>query len=637
MGGALRGVAVRVSLLSSYVDGEKERYSLLWSPAEGLSVLLIRNGDQDEAIDGALGLVEVSTGETMEDHTCSLTFKAGAVADRLLDLVETMDALRVEIMDADGEWSVAFDGWVSSFNDRQVSTLQSASRTYTLQARGFRKILEQSWLNWQGKIRAGQSKELFGPGGSLYKKLTEEGNFKHPTWLIETILKDGVDTFLGLFVGGEKVSFGKAFQIGTDGDWATAFDLRQAFARDWYLQAQGPLWGIMEGLAEPDLHEFFLSYRPGPDGPEIPTLIFRPRPWPGGPGDDAAWFALDVLEVGEPGDGFAARDVVLGKTDQAAPNVFSLSSAGGTDQSTADANAKLRAPFLVDRHGIGKRGFHERQVTTSLTPAETATWWDELGPKVLERVAYQEAPLPFLWNLSASYPLLAGARAGSAFQDNTLGFTGYLVSVAHHVAVSGNSISASTSLGVVRGVRGVDSDSYPDVVRRYLNLKKEKWIEPKETNAAVEAAKPTSKESQPAVNGAKDHVEMTKSDHHPEIPNVPTGTSAQELERTKKALAQVKAALAPGKLRVTSGFRSDALNKAVKGKNNSDHKKGLAFDFQMTSGMTTAQAFQALQSAGIPYRQLILETRASDGAQWVHFALFPAGQSGPGQVLTTTV
>lgn len=616
---ALRGITAKVSLVSSYVDGEKERYSLLWNPAAGLSVLLIRQGDKDEAIEGALGLVQVETQETLQQHACTLVFKAGGVADRLLDLVEPMDALRVEILGDDGVWEVAFDGFVVSENDRQVSTMRSASRGYTIQAVGFRKILEQSWLNWQGKIRAGASKELFGPGSSLYKKLTDEGVGKQPTWLIETLLRDGVGQFLGLYVGGEKLEFGTAFQVGEGADWDTAFDLKQAFSRDWYLQSNGPLWSILAGLSEPDVHEFFVSYRPRASGNgdfDIPTLIFRPRPWPGPEGDDAGWNALDVTSVGAPGSGTASRDVVWQKSDTQAPNVFSLAAASASDGTAADNNVKIRTPFMVDRKGIARRGFFERQVVMTLTPQGTAGWWGEVGTKILRRVAYQEAPLPYLWDFSGTYPLLAGARAGTAFEDQALGMAGYLVSVSHRISVREDGVSASTSLGAVRCLRGSDVATYPDIVRRLVNITEERWIESEPAKETEKAAKPTSEESQPAVRKGGDHQRLTKSEKHPNIPNTPTGQAAQNLERLKKKLQQVEGLVGP--VRVTSGYRSDALNRAVKGRENSQHKDGNAVDFQPAGDAQAA--WETLKNTpGLLYDQLILEIR-SDGTKWIHMS-----------------
>jgi zinc D-Ala-D-Ala carboxypeptidase len=70
---------------------------------------------------------------------------------------------------------------------------------------------------------------------------------------------------------------------------------------------------------------------------------------------------------------------------------------------------------------------------------------------------------------------------------------------------------------------------------------------------------------------------------------------------------------------IHSGYRSPAVNKAVKGSAASQHCKGEAADFHV-SGVTVMEVAQWLSASDIDYDQLILENyvpgQASSG--WVH-------------------
>lgn len=65
-------------------------------------------------------------------------------------------------------------------------------------------------------------------------------------------------------------------------------------------------------------------------------------------------------------------------------------------------------------------------------------------------------------------------------------------------------------------------------------------------------------------------------------------------------------------VRITSGFRSDALNKAVDGSKQSQHRKGEAADFTV-DGMSSAEVADFLQELGLPYDQLIVYAPSRGG------------------------
>ena len=64
-------------------------------------------------------------------------------------------------------------------------------------------------------------------------------------------------------------------------------------------------------------------------------------------------------------------------------------------------------------------------------------------------------------------------------------------------------------------------------------------------------------------------------------------------------------------IKVSSGYRSDALNKKVKGSKTSQHPKGEAADINV-DGMTDRQLYDYILKSGVKFDQLILEPT------WVH-------------------
>ena len=69
-------------------------------------------------------------------------------------------------------------------------------------------------------------------------------------------------------------------------------------------------------------------------------------------------------------------------------------------------------------------------------------------------------------------------------------------------------------------------------------------------------------------------------------------------------------------IRVTSGYRCEALNKSVAGAKNSDHLKACAADIVGTPNnkAENRKLFELVQSLGLSFRQLIDEYNYS----WVH-------------------
>ena len=85
---------------------------------------------------------------------------------------------------------------------------------------------------------------------------------------------------------------------------------------------------------------------------------------------------------------------------------------------------------------------------------------------------------------------------------------------------------------------------------------------------------------------------------------------------------------AVGPLRVTSGYRSESLNKAIGGSNNSQHTKCEAVDLQFVKRgkMDNMKIFNAIINHALEFDQCILEfggataEKDSDNPDWIHIS-----------------
>jgi putative chitinase len=97
------------------------------------------------------------------------------------------------------------------------------------------------------------------------------------------------------------------------------------------------------------------------------------------------------------------------------------------------------------------------------------------------------------------------------------------------------------------------------------------------------------------------------------INNVPTGSAMQALAYTAKRMDTVRALLGHP-IRVSSGYRSPALNNVIGGSNNSAHTLGYAVDFTCPGYGSPKDICKAIMAAKIQYDQLIYE------GTWVHIS-----------------
>lgn len=113
------------------------------------------------------------------------------------------------------------------------------------------------------------------------------------------------------------------------------------------------------------------------------------------------------------------------------------------------------------------------------------------------------------------------------------------------------------------------------------------------------------------------------------IANVPNAYQLANLTYTAQQMEKVRAILGSG-ITVNSGFRSDAVNRAVGGVTTSAHSFGFAVDFVCPGFGTPYEICKKLIESGIKFDQLIHEKR-----RWVHIGFgLSTGKSLRQQVLT---
>ena len=129
--------------------------------------------------------------------------------------------------------------------------------------------------------------------------------------------------------------------------------------------------------------------------------------------------------------------------------------------------------------------------------------------------------------------------------------------------------------------------------------------------------------------------EMTKSNSHPEIYNIPSHEAIANMKRLcgwLEVLRERAASPGPSKGRgvpiiINSGYRSPQLNRKIGGANNSNHLTGCAVDIR-TSGMEQAICYAAIlinyaKESQHDFDELLIEKNRY-GAVWVHFAVRPS-------------
>ena len=99
------------------------------------------------------------------------------------------------------------------------------------------------------------------------------------------------------------------------------------------------------------------------------------------------------------------------------------------------------------------------------------------------------------------------------------------------------------------------------------------------------------------------------------IDNTPPPDVLRNLKHLAQQLEVVRAALGVPML-ISSGYRCDALNQAVGGARNSDHKTGLAVDFTAPKFGDVLTTAKAVAKCGVKFDQVIYEY-----GRWVHLSV----------------
>ena len=126
--------------------------------------------------------------------------------------------------------------------------------------------------------------------------------------------------------------------------------------------------------------------------------------------------------------------------------------------------------------------------------------------------------------------------------------------------------------------------------------------------------------------------EMTKSNSHPEVYNIPSHEAIANLKRLCGWLEELRKryneryGVGEEPIRINSGYRSPQLNRAIHGNANSNHMTGCACDIRV-SGMEQALRYAVIlldysDESKQEFDELLIE-RNRYGAIWVHFAVRP--------------
>lgn len=112
------------------------------------------------------------------------------------------------------------------------------------------------------------------------------------------------------------------------------------------------------------------------------------------------------------------------------------------------------------------------------------------------------------------------------------------------------------------------------------------------------------------------------------IRNEPNAQQLANLKTLAATLEAVRALLGNKPILISSGFRSDALNRVIGGSSTSDHSNGLAADFVCPSYGHVMHICEAIRDSSIKFDQLIYE---QGNTEWVHLGV---GTRMRGQVMS---
>lgn len=112
------------------------------------------------------------------------------------------------------------------------------------------------------------------------------------------------------------------------------------------------------------------------------------------------------------------------------------------------------------------------------------------------------------------------------------------------------------------------------------------------------------------------------------IDNTPAAPIVERLRMLANTLEQVRTLLGDNSIRISSGYRCLALNRAIGSGDSSAHVQGYAVDFTCPNFGTPKEVANKIAESAIKFDQLILE-----GNQWIHLSVDPRNRR---DVLTAT-
>lgn len=121
------------------------------------------------------------------------------------------------------------------------------------------------------------------------------------------------------------------------------------------------------------------------------------------------------------------------------------------------------------------------------------------------------------------------------------------------------------------------------------------------------------------------------------FPNIPNEQETLNLRMLAVNVLQPVRDLLKKPIAINSAFRSEKVNKAVGGVDNSQHRLGFAADIHVP-GMKLIDVYKAIAKSKIPFDQLIIEYgkhKDSEVDDWIHISYNPKG--GRKQLLTAAL
>ena len=116
-----------------------------------------------------------------------------------------------------------------------------------------------------------------------------------------------------------------------------------------------------------------------------------------------------------------------------------------------------------------------------------------------------------------------------------------------------------------------------------------------------------------------DELSASATANQRNIPNVPSDLTIKNLILLVENILDPLREAYGKPIRVNSGYRSIALNKAVGGASSSQHMTGQAADISAGSRKENQKLFDLVQKLKLPFDQLIFEKGSlKEGPDWVH-------------------